>query len=88
MSGGAVWHALEGKEGEMTDRQGGAKLMIGLGRAGLLLASAALLGAWLASARNAPILGFGEEHLFRDAGVLALLGIGFLIDGLIHRRGL
>lgn len=46
----------------------------------------ALLGAWLATWRGGPVLGLSEEHLFRDATVLTLVGVAFLVDALVHER--
>jgi len=47
----------------------------------------ALFGAWLASLRGAPLLGLSEQHLFADAGVLALLSLGMFADAWWHTRG-
>lgn len=72
----------------MAGSERSAKLVIGIGRATLILSMVALVAAWISSASGKPIAGLGQEHLFSDATVLALLGIAFLIDGIIHRQGL
>lgn len=60
--------------------------MTWIARAAIVLGFLALLGAWLATWRGGPVLGLSEEHLFRDATVLMLLGIAFLVDALVHER--
>ncbi len=57
---------------------------INLGRVFILLSFLALVGAWIA--KSGAVLGMSESHLFSDATVLALLGIGMLADGIIHRK--
>ena len=57
---------------------------IALGRIFLTLSFFGLLGAWAAHLQDAPLFGMSEQHLFSDAIVLALLGIGSLVDGFIH----
>jgi hypothetical protein len=56
------------------------------GRVALALAALALLCAWLTSITGDSMFGFSQQHFFSDATVLALLGIGFLLDGVIHRQ--
>jgi hypothetical protein len=46
----------------------------------------ALMGAWLSTLRGAPLLGMSEQHLFADAGVLALLSLGMFADAWWHAR--
>jgi hypothetical protein len=57
-----------------------------LGRVFFALAFLALLGAWLTQATGGAILSFSEQHLFNDAIVLSLFGIGMFIDALWHAR--
>lgn len=65
----------------------GFRLMAAIGRVALLLAVLALIGAWISGATGGILFGWSQQHLFNDATVLALLGIGFLVDGFIHRQG-
>lgn len=62
------------------------KLFVYLGRFLLVLASLALLGAWLTQFAGKPLLGFTQAHLYNDAIVLSLLGIGMFLDALWHSR--
>jgi hypothetical protein len=57
-----------------------------LGRVFLALAFFALLGAWLTQLTGRPLFGLTQQHLFYDAIVLALLGIGLFIDANWHAR--
>lgn len=57
-----------------------------LGRFLLGLAFLSLLGAWLTQLTNQPLLGLSQTHLFSDATVLSLLGIGALIDAKLHSQ--
>lgn len=59
-----------------------------LGRVLLALAFLALLGAWLTQLTGGTLLGMSQQHLFDDATVLALLGIGSFLDALWHARNL
>jgi hypothetical protein len=59
-----------------------------LGRILLTIAALALFQAWAAQLLGRPILGQTQEHLFNDATVLALLGIGAFLDGLYHAKRL
>ena len=61
-------------------------IFINLGRVLLSLAFLALLGAWWTQISNGTLAGMSQQHLFNDAIVLALLGIGSLIDSKIHRQ--
>ena len=65
----------------------GFRLMVAIGRGALFLAVLALVGAWISGATGGILLGWSQQHLFNDATVLALLGIGFLVDSFIHRQG-
>lgn len=57
-----------------------------LGRIFFALAFLALLGAWLSQVTDGAILGFSQQHLFNDAIVLSLFGIGMFHDALWHSR--
>lgn len=60
-------------------------LFISIGRVSLVLSIIALVGAWITQLSGNSIIGMSQIHLFNDATVLALLGIGFLLDGQIHK---
>lgn len=62
------------------------KFFTGLGRLAILLSLAALITAWVVQLTNGELLGLSQQHLFNDAMVLALLGIAFLLDAVIHRQ--
>ncbi len=55
-----------------------------IGRISLTLSFLALVAAWLGGEDGT--IAFSQSHLFSDAIVFALLGIGMLIDGLVHRK--
>jgi hypothetical protein len=57
-----------------------------LGRIFFALALLALLGAWLTQVSGGTILGFSQQHLYNDAIVLSLFGIGMFLDALWHAR--
>lgn len=57
-----------------------------LGRIFFALAFLALLGAWLTQATGGTVFGFSQQHLFNDAIVLSLFGIGMFLDALWHAR--
>lgn len=57
-----------------------------MGRVLLALSFIGLLGAWWTQLAEGTFLGQSQEHLFNDAIVLALLGIGSLLDGMVHRQ--
>lgn len=63
-----------------------SKFFTNLGRFALLLSVLSLFGAWYVSVSGTTLFGRTETHAFNDAIVLALLGIGFLIDGIIHNK--
>lgn len=65
----------------------GAAFFTGLGRVLLIVAFAALAGAWITQLTGKPLLGMSQLHLFLDAVVLGILGIGCLVDALLHARG-
>lgn len=58
------------------------------GRILLTLSLFALLGAWLTQVTGGAVLGFTQQHLFNDAIVLALLGIGSFLDAFWHSRNI
>jgi peptidoglycan/LPS O-acetylase OafA/YrhL len=57
-----------------------------MGRFFLALAFLALISAWMLQLSGTTLLGVTQEHLFNDAIVLALLGIGLLIDALTQSK--
>lgn len=57
-----------------------------LGRLFIALAFFALLGAWITQLTGGTLLGMGQQHLFNDATVLALLGIALFLDAFWHAR--
>ena len=59
-----------------------------LGRVFFALAFLALLGAWLTQLTGKPLLGMEQQHLFNDAIVLSLFGIGMFLDALWHSRNI
>ena len=63
------------------------KLWANVGRIGLTLGIISLIGAWIVT-QSGPILGLSETHLFNDAIVFSLLGIGFLIDAQLHSKNI
>ena len=64
-----------------------ARLAVFVGRLLLALALVALVGAWATQLMGSPLLGMSQQHLFSDATVLALLGIGSFLDALYHVKG-
>jgi hypothetical protein len=58
--------------------------MVVLARGALVAAMIALVGAWATEFNGGAIFGLSQQHLFNDATVLALIGIAFLIDAIIH----
>jgi len=63
-----------------------ATLAVYLGRVLLTTAFVALLCAWLTRLTGGSLLGMSQQHLFSDAAVLALPGIGSFLDALWHAR--
>ena len=70
------------------DNTNTGRFFIRLGRIFGGLAFLALLGAWLTQLTGGTILGMNQQHFYNDAIVLALFGIGGLLDGALHSRGL
>lgn len=65
-----------------------ALIAVYIGRFLLALALLALLGAWFTQLAGGTLLGMTQQHLFNDAIVLALLGIGMFLDALWHSRNI
>ena len=63
-----------------------ARIAVYIGRVLFTLALLALVGAWVTQLTGATLLGMSQQHLFSDATVLALLGIGMFLDALWHAR--
>ncbi len=63
-----------------------ARIAVNIGRILLGLALIALLAAWFTQLTGGKVLGMSQQHLFNDATVLALLGIGMFLDALWHAR--
>lgn len=59
-----------------------------LGRIFFVLAFLALLGAWITQLTGGALLGMSQQHLFNDAIVLSLFGIGMFLDALWHARNI
>lgn len=62
--------------------------MVYLGRIFFILALLALLGAWYTQLTGGMVLGMSQQHLFNDAIVLSLFGIGMFLDALWHARNI
>lgn len=52
----------------------------------IALAFLALGGAWITQLTGRTLLGMSQQHLFNDAGTLALLGIALFVDAFWHAR--
>ena len=63
-----------------------AKTAATIGRFLLIIGFLSLLGAWFTQLTGETILGMSQTHLFSDATVLSLLGIGALIDAKLHSQ--
>ena len=63
-----------------------ARTAVYIGRVLFTLALLALFGAWITQLTGSPLFGMSQQHLFSDATVLALLGIGMFLDALWHGR--
>ena len=62
--------------------------MVYLGRIFFALAFLALLGAWYTQLIGGTLLGMSQQHLFNDAIVLSLFGIGMFLDALWHSQNI
>ena len=65
-----------------------ARWAVYVARLFLTLAFIALVGAWITPLTGGRLFGFSQQHLYNDAIVLALLGIGMFLDALWHARNL
>lgn len=63
-----------------------ARLAVYIGRIFFTLALLALVGAWATQVTDGRVFGMSQQHLFNDAMVLALLGIGSFLDAFWHAR--
>ena len=63
-----------------------SKTAITIGRISLTVAFLALIGAWITQATGNTLMGMSQAHLFSDATVLALIGIGMFLDGVVHLK--
>lgn len=70
------------------DARKGTATMVYLGRGFFLLATLALIGAWVTQLTGNSILGMSQQHLFNDAIVLSLFGIGMFLDAIWHARNI
>lgn len=70
------------------DNKKATPIMVNLGRVFFALAFLALLGAWLTQLTGGAVLGMSQQHLFNDAIVLSLFGIGMFLDALWHSRNI
>lgn len=70
----------------VTANQKATPFFVSVGRVFFGLAFLALLGAWFTQLTGGNLLGMSQQHLFNDAIVLSLLGIGMMIDALWHSR--
>lgn len=61
-------------------------VMVVIGRIFLGLAFLAVVTAWVSEMRGGPVFGLSQQHLFGDATVMALLGIGAMVDAFWHAR--
>ena len=63
-----------------------AKTAATIGRFFLIIGFLSLLGAWFTQLTGETFLGMSQGHLFSDATVLSLLGIGALVDAKLHSQ--
>lgn len=71
------------------DTKKATPFFVNLGRIFFVLAFLALLGAWLTQltgGSGGTLFGMSQQHLFNDAVVLSLLGIGMFLDAFWHSR--
>lgn len=65
-----------------------AVFFVNLARLFIAFSLLALFGAWITEFRPGPLFGVTQEHLFNDAMILALIGIAFFLDSLLHSKNL
>lgn len=63
-----------------------AKTAADIGRILLFVGFLALLGAWWTQLTGQTLFSMSQSHLFSDATVLSLLGIGALLDAKLHSQ--
>ena len=68
------------------DSRKATPFIVYLGRVFFALAFGSLLGAWLTQLTGGTLFGMSQQHLFNDAIVLSLFGIGMFLDALWHSR--
>lgn len=73
---------------ETTTTSKATPFFVYLGRLFFALAFVALLGAWFTQLTGGTLLGMSQQHLFNDAIVLSLFGIGMFVDALWHSRNI
>lgn len=65
-----------------------ARLFISTGRVCLGVAFLCLLGAWITQLTGGTLAGMSQQHLFSDSMALSLIGIGSMLGGLLHSKGI
>ena len=70
------------------DNKKATPIMVNLGRIFFALAFLALMGAWFTQLTGGTLLGMNQQHLFNDAIVLSLFGVGMFLDALWHSRNI
>lgn len=70
------------------DTKSATPFMVYLGRVFFALAFLALLGAWITQVTGTTLLGMTQQHLFNDAIVLSLFGIGMFLDAVWHSKNI
>lgn len=73
---------------ETTTTSKATPFFVYLGRFFFASAFVALLGAWFTQLTGGTLLGMDQQHLFNDAIVLSLFGIGMFVDALWHSRNI
>ena len=70
------------------DNKKATPIIVNLGRIFFALAFFSLLGAWFTQLTGGTLLGMNQQHLFNDAIVLSLFGVGMFLDALWHSRNI
>lgn len=73
--------------GEPAGRSWRYLLAVLMGRLYLLASLVALACAWASEASGQSMIGLSQQYLFFNSFALALLGIGSLLDALVHTKG-